>query len=52
MKTISLRNFTKSFCHLKKSQTFSTYPSYITGAPLTEISKTSNGIRVATEVRN
>ena len=26
------------------------YPTYITNAPLTEVSKTSNGVRVATEV--
>ena len=26
------------------------YPNYVTNAPLTEVSKTSNGVRVATEV--
>jgi hypothetical protein len=29
---------------------FSTYPAFITNAPATEVSKTSNGIRVASEV--
>lgn len=28
------------------------YPTYITNAPLTEVSKTSNGVRVASEVSN
>ena len=27
------------------------YPSYIVNAPPTEVSKTSNGVRVATEVK-
>ena len=32
------------------SRTFSTYPAYIVNAPLTEVSKTKNGVRVASEV--
>jgi len=31
------------------SRNFSTYPAYITNAPVTEVSKTSNGVRVASE---
>lgn len=29
---------------------FSTYPAFITNAPVTEVSKTTNGVRVASEV--
>lgn len=36
---------------VKLSKSFlSTYPAFIVNAPLTEVSKTSNGVRVASEV--
>lgn len=34
---------------LRSSRSFSTYPAYILNAPVTEVSKCSNGVRVASE---
>ena len=33
-----------------RSKGFATYPAFITNAPVTEVSKTTNGVRVASEV--
>lgn len=46
-----LLNIVKRNFHKLSSRNLSaiTYPNYVTNAPLTEVSKTSNGVRVATE---